>query len=236
MTETAEKKAKPKEGKSVSRLFYGKVAIIGPTGSGKSYLGKTADRETTGYINAELQPLPYKSAPFKFFGQPKTWNAFIKCLTDYGENPEIERVIIDSQTLALQRLNNEARTNFTNWDVAKHYNREVYKYLELLKGIQKDILVFSHDEFVKIDDGSKQKRMVVHNKEYEGKLEEHFVIALYTGTRMKDKEPQFFLKTFEQDTSAKCPEGLFPDKEGKNLLEIPNDAQYIFSALEKYYS
>jgi hypothetical protein len=78
--------------------------------------------------------------------------------------------------------------------------------------------------------------MVVHNKEYEGKLEQHFVIVLYTGSKMLDKKPYFYLKTFEQDTSAKCPEGLFPDKEGNNLIEIPNDAQYIFDALEKYYS
>lgn len=236
MTETVEKKTKTEKTVKGARTFYGKVAVIGPTGSGKSYLGKSADRETTGYINSELQPLPYKSEPFKWFGQPKTWSGFMKCLTEYGENPEIQRIIIDSQTLALQRLNHESRTNFTNWDVAKNYNREVYKYLELLKSIQKDVIVLSHDEFVKIDDGSKQKRMVVHNKEYEGKLEEHFVIALYTGSRIKDKTPQFFLKTFEQDTSAKCPEGLFPDKDGNNLLEIPNDAKYIFDSLEKYYS
>lgn len=218
------------------RVFYGKVAVIGPTGSGKSYLSKTADKQTTGYINAELQPLPYKAEPFKFFGQPKTWEAFMKNLRDYGDNPDIKRIIIDSQTLALQRLNHESRTKYTNWDVAKNYNKNVYDYLEVLKGIKKDMIIFSHDEFVKIDDGTKQKRMVVHNKEYEGKLEEHFVVALYTGTRIVDKKPQFFLKTFEPDTSAKCPEGLFPDGKGNNLLEIPNDAKYIFDALDKYYN
>jgi hypothetical protein len=218
------------------RTFYGKVGVVGPTGSGKSYLSKTADRLTTGYINSELQPLPYKGDPFKFFGQPKTWSAFRKCLTDYSENPEIERIIIDSQTLALQKLNKECQTNYSGWDVAKSYNRQVYEYLELLKSIQKDVIVFSHDEFVKIDDGTKKKRMVVHNKEYEGKLEEHFVIVLYTGSKIKDKKPYWFLKTFEEDTSAKCPEGLFPNEEGGNLIEIPNDAAYIFNAVEKYYS
>lgn len=222
--------------KESKRTFYGKVGVVGPTGSGKSYIGKTADRTITGYINSELQPLPYKSEPFKYFGQPKTWSAFMKCLADYGENPEIKQIIIDSQTLALQRLNHEMRTNYSNWDIAKNYNKQVYAYLELLKSIQKDVIIFSHDEFVKIDDGSKQKRMVVHNKEYEGKLEEHFVIVLYTGTRIKDKKPQFFLKTFEPDTSAKTPEGLFPDENGENLAEIPNDAKYIFDSLEKYYS
>lgn len=218
------------------RTNFAKVAIIGPTGSGKSYIGKTADKQTTGYINSELQPLPYKTEAFKHLGMPKTWDGFMKNLQAYADSAEIERIIIDSQTLALQRLNHECRTKYTNWDVAKNYNRSVYAYLELLKAIEKDVIIFSHDEFVKIDDGSKQKRMVVHNKEYEGKLEEHFVVALYTGTRIVDKKPQFFLKTFEPDTSAKCPEGLFPDGKGGNLLEIPNDAKYIFDALETYYS
>ena len=140
--------------------------------------------------------------------------------------------------MALQRLNHECRTAYQNWDIAKNYNKRVYAYLELLKSIDKDIIVFSHDEFVKIDDGTKQKRMVVHNKEYEGKLEQHFVIVLYTGTKLLDKKPKYFLKTYEQDTSAKCPEELFPTStsDPNNLLEIPNDANYIFNALEKYYS
>jgi nicotinamide riboside kinase len=229
-------KIEEKQQKEVKRNFYAKVAVVGPTGSGKSYVGKTADKESCGYINSELQPLPYKTEGFKWFAQPKTWAGFLKALQDYASNTEVKTIIIDSQTLALQRLNHECRTNYTNWDVAKNYNKQVYAYLELLKSIEKDCIIFSHDEFVKIDDGTKQKRMVVHNKEYEGKLEQHFVIVLYTGSKLVEKKPYYFLKTFEQDTSAKCPEGLFPDKEGNTLLEIPNDAKYIFESLEKYYS
>lgn len=229
-------KTEEKQQKEVKRTFYVKAAIVGPTGSGKSYIGKTADRETCGYINSELQPLPFRSVDFKHFAQPKTWAGFMKALQDYATNPDIKTIIIDSQTMALQRLNHECRTNYTNWDVTKNYNKQVYAYIELLKGIEKDVLVYSHDEFVKIDDGTKQKRMVVHNKEYEGKLEQHFVLVLYTGSKLVEKKPYYYLKTFEQDTSAKTPEGLFPDKDGNNLLEIPNDAAYLFSAFEKYYS
>jgi len=66
-------------------------------------------------------------------------------------------------------------------------------------------------------------------------VEEYYTIVLYTGSRIKDSKPQFFLRTFWEDSSAKTPEGLFPDRNGANLLEIPNDAEYIFNALEKYY-
>lgn len=217
------------------RNFYGKVAIVGPTGSGKSYLTKTLDKATTGFINVENKPLPYKSEPFKFQGIPKSWAGFMKNFTDYADNKDIKHIVVDSQTKAFQLLNSEMGKNFTGWDVAKNYNKEVFRYLTFLKDIQKDVIVFSHDEYLKVGDGGKQRRMVVHNKEFEGRVEEDFTIVLYSGTRIKDSKPQYFLKTFEEETSAKTPEGLFPDKEGNNLLEIPNDGQYIFKCLEDYY-
>lgn len=220
----------------IKRTFYAKVAIVGPSGQGKSYLSKTADRAITGYINGELKPLPYKAEPFEFFGQPKTWDGFMKNLRDYGENPKIRRIIIDSQSMAFERLNNEMGKRYTNWDVPKNYNKAVYDYLELLKSIEKDIIILAHDELVKLEDGSKKRMMTVHNKEYEGKIERQFTTVLYTGTRLEKEKPTYFLKTFEQDTSTKVPEGLFPDKNGVNLLEIPNDAEYIFKAVEAYYS
>lgn len=213
------------------RTYYAKMAIVGPTGTGKSYLTKTADRLTTGYINSENKPLPYKSEPFKHEIKPKTWVGFMKILKEYAENPEIKSIIIDSQTMAFQILNSEMGKSFSGWDIARHYNRNVYEYLVFLKGIEKDVIVFSHDEFVKISEGVKQKRMVVHNKEHEGKIEAHFSCVLFTGTRMDKGKPNYFLRTFEEDTSTKVPEGMFG-----TLLEIPNSAEYILKAVEAYYS
>lgn len=219
----------------VSRTYWAKVAVVGPTGQGKSYMTKAADRQSTGYINTENKPLPYKAEPFKFEGRPKTWAGFMKNLKDYADNTEVSTIIIDSQTMAFQILNAECVKNFTNWDVAKNYNKNVYEYLIFLKNIEKDVLVFSHDELLRLGEG-KQKRMVVHNKEHEGKIEEHYTIVLYTGTRMDKGKPQYFLRTFEEDTSTKVPEGMFPSPTGENLLEIPNDAAYVFSCIKEYYS
>lgn len=229
--ELQEKKVVKKE--KNERTYYGKVAIVGPSGTGKSYLSKTADKKNTGYINVERKPLPYKTEePFQFEGKPKNWAGYMKCIKDYGENPEVKRIIIDSQTMAFNILQKEMSSNFTGYDIYKQYNKQVYEYLELLKNIEKDIIILSHDELVRIDDGSsKVRRMAVHGKEFEGKIEQHYTIVLYTGTRLKDNKPQYFLRTFEQDTSTKVPEGLF----GENL-EIPNDADFIFKSLESYYN
>ena len=222
---------------SLKRSFWGKLAIVGPTGAGKSYLSKTADRDTTGYINMERKPLPYKEGgPFKFMGMPKNWASFKANLEKYGADPEIKQIIIDSQTMAFNTLNKEMAQNFTGFDVYKNYNRQVYEYIEILKNIEKDVIVFSHDEWLKVEGEGKKRMMSVHGKEFEGKIEQHFTIVLYTGTRMKDGKPQYFLKTFEQDTSTKVPEGMFPDKNGNNHLEIPNDGKYIFDCMSEYYS
>lgn len=219
------------------RSYYAKIAIVGESGGGKTYLSKTADRNKTAYIHTEDKPLSYKlSSPWKFEGKPKTWAGFMKNLKEYGENPEIENIIIDSQTQALLYLNHEMGKTFTGWDVPKNYNKQLYEYLTLLKSIQKDIIVISHDEFVKNQEGVKERRMMVHNQEWAGKLEQAYTIVLFTGKRVKNGKPEFFLSTFSEDTSSKTPEGLFPDKNGDNLAEIPNDAAYIFKALEEYYT
>jgi hypothetical protein len=138
--------------------------------------------------------------------------------------------------MAFNTLNNEMSQNFQGFDVYKNYNRQVYEYIEILKNIEKDVIVFSHDEWLKVEGEGKKRMMSVHGKEFEGKIEQHFTIVLYTGTRMKDGKPQYFLKTFEMDTSTKVPEGMFPDKNGNNHLEIPNDGKYIFDRMAEYYS
>lgn len=220
---------------NLERTYFAKVAIVGQSGTGKSYLSKTANKETTGFVNVERKPMPYKTEPFKNEGRPRNWTGFMKNLTDYIKNPEIETIIVDSQTMALNILNKEMSNMFTGYDIYKNFNKEVYNYLEILKNAEKDIIVLSHDEIVPID-GEKVKRMSVHGKEFEGKIEQHFSIILYTGTRIKENKPEYFLKTFEVGTSTKVPEGLFPDEKGNTLSEIKNDANYIFESLKEYYS
>jgi len=216
------------------RTDFAKVLVIAPSGYGKTFLSKTADLDKTGYINAENKPLPFKGN-FKFHGKPKSWNGFLKNLEDYGNNQEIESIIIDSQSMALDTLHAEMKQNFKGFEVYGNYNTQVKRYLDLMKAINKDIIVLSHDESI-IVDGYKQKRAKVHGKEFEGRLEAHYTIVLFGGKKLEDNKPRYFLKTFEEDTSSKVPESMFPGKDGSNSLEIPNDAKYIFDSLEKYYS
>jgi len=216
------------------RTDFAKVLVVAPSGYGKTFLSKTADFEKTGFINTENKPLPFKGN-FKSHGKPKSWAGFLKNLEDYGNDKEIKNIIIDSQSMALDTLHAEMKQNFKGFDVYGNYNTQVKRYLDLMKSINKDIIVLSHDESIVVD-GYKQKRAKVHGKEFEGRLEAHYTIVLFGGKKLEDNKPRYFLKTFEEDTSSKVPQAMFPGKDGDNLLEIPNSAEYIFSALEKYYS
>ena len=122
------------------------------------------------------------------------------------------------------------RSSYKGFDVYSNYNKELVKYFNLLKDIQKDIIVTSHDETI-VEQGYKQRKAKVHGKEFEGRVEAQYTTVLFADKKLKDGKPEYFLRTFQEDTSTKAPEGLFEEK-----LEIPNSADYIFSALENYYN
>jgi hypothetical protein len=221
--------------KEKQRHDYGKVLILSQSGNGKTFMGKTADFESTGFINISRKSLPFKGT-FKYMGKPKTWEAFLKNFKDYVENSEIKNIIIDDITMAFDALLQMCQMNLKGYDVFAAYNKKLPEFLDLLRDAQKDIIVTGHDEILLLE-GFKQKRAKVHGKQFEGALEKYFTTVLYADKRMKESKPEYFLRTFEMDTSAKCPEGLFsPKGEGDTPLEIPNDAGFIFKSLEEYYS
>ncbi len=226
----AVKTAVEKQQQSVNnRTDYGKVLVIGPSGYGKSYMAKTADFEKTGYINPERKPLPFK-ATFVNTGRPKTWAGVLKNIQDYGDNPSIDNIIIDSQSMAFEMLHMEMKELYDGFKVYSNYNTEVSRYFNLIRNIPKDIIVISHDETL-LEQGYKQRKAKVHGKEFEGRVEAYYTTVLFADKRLKDSKPEFFLRTFQEDTSTKVPEGLFGD-----LMEIPNSAGYIFQSLQNYYS
>jgi len=206
---------------------YGKILVLGQSGQGKTFLSKTANKETTGFINVSRKPLSYRGN-FKFHGKPKTWASFMKNFRDYVENPDIENIIIDDVTMAFDMLLQEAQKNFKGYDIYTHFNKNVPDFLDLIRDAKKNVIVTGHDETLLIE-GFKQKRAKIHGKQFEGLVERYFTIVLYTGTKVVNNNPVYFLKTFEVDTSAKAPHEMFSE------IEIPNDAQFIFDTVKSYY-
>ena len=210
------------------RIDYGKVLVVGPSGYGKTFLAKTADKELTGFINAERKPLSFRDV-FKHTGRPKSWASYMKNVEDYGNNPDLKYMIIDSQSMGFEMLHADMKAAYKGYDIYSNYNKELTKYFDLLRNINKDIIVLSHDETL-AEQGYKQRKAKVHGKEYEGRVEAYYTTVLFADKKLKDGKPSYFLRTFQEDTSTKVPEGLFDD-----ALEIPNSAEFIFNALQNYY-
>lgn len=208
-------------------MEYGKTLILGQSGQGKTFLSKTADRETTGFINVSRKPLSFRG-DFKFHGKPKSWAGFLKNFKDYIENDNIEAIIVDDVTMAFDMLLQEAQRNFKGYDIYGHFNKQIPEFLDMLRDAKKHIIVTGHDEILLIE-GYKQKRAKIHGKQYEGVVERYFTTVLYADSRVVNEKPQYFLRTFEVDTSAKAPEGMF------DTLEIPNDAKFLIQKTEEYY-
>lgn len=54
---------------------------------------------------------------------------------------------------------------------------------------------------------------------------------MYAENKFDDKgRPQYYLSLVGENTSAKCPPGIF----GEEVIQVPNDAQYILESINKF--
>lgn len=208
---------------------YGKALILGQSGYGKTYMFRNCDETSFGFINAERKPLPFRKI-FKYHGRPANWMSFIANLEDFAKNPEIEMIGVDSQSAAFDMLYQECQANFKGYDIYSTFNRQVVQFFNLIRDIQKDMIITGHDEILLIE-GYKQKRAKIHGKQYEGRVESLYTICMYADKEFKNNEAKYFLRTMAPDTSTKVP----PDMFGKGYV-VENDAAFIFKKMREYYS
>lgn len=204
---------------------YYKIAIVGQTGNGKTYGARTLDPDTTGFINIENKPLPFKNT-FKYHARPQNAASVMAALKDYGDNPDITLIVIDSFSAFVEMLLGEARQSKRGFDVWNLYNEEIGKFLNLVKLIKKEIIVIAHDETLNIE-GAPEKRIKVKGKEWEGLIEKEFTIVLYAEKKFTDKKPNYNLLLVGEGMSAKCPPDIF----GKDVIKVPNDYKEIHKAI-----
>lgn len=200
------------------RRDYYKVLLISQSGKGKTYSFLNMDRATTGYINGEDKPLPFDRA-FKYHARPKKFGGVIKALDDYAANPEIKVIIIDGLTMIFDKLLEEMKTNFKGFDVWSNYNTQVAKLFNIIKAVEKEVIVTGHYEVLNIE-GDPEKRLKVHGKEHEGRAESHFTIVFYAEMKFKDDKPEYYFRTAGEGMSAKCPPAIFG-----GAVKLPNDSR-----------
>lgn len=221
INEQLEKKEKMSEVVGGPRDYY-KTMLVGGSGKGKTYSFRNMNPVTTGFINVEDKPLPFKNK-FKYHSRPKTVAEIKTTLKEFTENPEITTIVIDSFSAYIEMLLSEARARFKGFDIWNNYNEEIGKFLNFIKVIKKEVYITAHYEILGIE-GNQEKRIKVKGKEWEGLVEKEFTSVLYADNKFNEKGiPEYYFNTVQEGTSAKCP----PDLLGKDIIKITNDCNEI---------
>ena len=211
-----------------SRDFY-KVLLISQPGKGKTYSFRNMNPETTGFINVENKPLPFKHS-FKYHERPEDYAAAYNALVKFHKDPKIEAIVFDSFSAWTDMLLAYARANYKGFDIWNFYNGEIGRFLTTIKKIQKEVYLTAHYEIIGME-GNQEKRAKTKGKEWEGVIEKEFSIVLFGDNKFEDNgTPEYFFRLVEENTSAKCPPDIF----GSDVHKIQNDIKFVDDKIKEF--
>src|SRR5258708_19050574 len=95
---------------------YYKVLLVGASGKGKTFSCRQMDANTTGFINVENKPLPFKNQ-FKYQTRPNNFSEVLEAIKEYAKNTEIKAVVIDSFSAYTDLLLAEAKKTKKGFDI-----------------------------------------------------------------------------------------------------------------------
>lgn len=206
------------------------IALIGASGHGKTMSFRNMNPETTGFINSENKPLPFKNS-FKYYCSPKTWQETYQKLIEYAKDKEIDVVILDSFSAYVENLLRNARDTKKGFDIWNMYNDEIGKLLYVIKNYPKHIIVSGHSAWVENQEGVEEKRMMVKGGEWNrASIEKDFTIVHYADMRVIDGKRKYVI-TLNSDgrNTAKTPPMFL--KEGEE--EIENDYSLFITRINE---
>lgn len=207
---------------------YYKILLVGQPGKGKTHSFRNMDRNKTGFINTENKPLTFEGA-FRFHGKPRKFAGAMKAIEDYSKNDEIEVIVVDSLSAIFDMLLEEMRNNFRGFDVWDNYNRSITKLMNLLKSVEKEMIITAHYEIINVE-GEPEKRVKTKGKEWEGMIEREFTIVLYADNKFKDEKPEYFFRLVGEGMSTKCPPAIF----GSEVYKVPNDSKIVLDKVVEF--
>ncbi len=210
------------------RRDYYKVLLVSQTGKGKTYSFRNMDPKTTGFINVENKPLPYKNN-LMYHARPKKFSGVKKALEDYAANPDIDVIVIDSLSAIFEILIKEMRDNYKGFDIWTNYNKLIGELLDQIKNIEKEVFITAHYEILNTE-GESEKRVKVKGKEWEGTIEKEFTMVLYADAKFTRGIPEYLFRLAQEGTSAKCPPEIF----GSEVLHIENDSKMVLDKIKEF--
>jgi hypothetical protein len=213
---------------SQERDYY-KILLVGQSGNGKTYSFRDMNPETTGFINVENKPLPFRNK-FKHHKRISRYSEVLETLVEYAKNPEITSIVIDSFSAYGDLLLAEARKTKKGFDIWSMYNDEIGRFMTAMKWVPKEVFVTAHYEILNLE-GAQEKRVKVKAKEWESVVEKEFTIVMFADKKFNEKgKPEYYYQLVGEGMSAKCPPDLF----GEDVYSIPNDGNMIFNTILNY--
>jgi len=218
------------------------IAVVGPTGSGKSTSIKTLDPKETYIINVARKELPFKGSTKLYNEENKNYAEIDDALTVVkylqsisAKAPHIKQVVIEDSNyiMGFNMVKKATEVGYTKFSVMA---KDMVTLLTEARKLRDDLKIFyfSHPEEI-MDDGS----IISYKMKSAGKLLDNqivleglFTVALYTHV----DEDNSGNTTYEFITNrwkkypAKSPEGMFPD------VRVPNDLKSVCDYIDEYYS
>jgi hypothetical protein len=208
---------------------YYKILLVGQSGNGKTYSFRDMDPNTTGFINVENKPLPFKNK-FKYHKRISRYSEVLETLVEYAKNPEITSIVVDSFSAYGDLLLAEARKTKKGFDIWSMYNDEIGRFMTAMKWVPKEVFVTAHYEILNLE-GAQEKRVKVKAKEWESVVEKEFTIVMFADKKFNEKgKPEYYYQLVGEGMSAKCPPDLF----GQDTYSITNDGNMIFNTILNY--
>lgn len=212
------------------------AAIIGDSGSGKTFAIKGLDPEKVGIFLCEKNRLPFqkKFNTYKVRNMQREENGrtviirqseVIQAILRHPKDPKKTYVIDDSQYIManeyFDRANEIGYQKFT--DIGSHFRDLIHLVNNELPD---DVIVyFLHHPEIDPSTGKSKAKTIGKMLDEKLTLEGCFDIVLYAKT---DGREHWFQTQSDGTNTAKSPEGMFEEK-------IPNDLAFVDSKIREYY-
>lgn len=203
------------------RLMGVPVLVMGETGSGKTYSLKNFSPDEVGIFSVEKGRLPFKG-DFKVVKR-----ATYKDINLIFKAPKLKKYVIDdSQYLLVNDLFDRAKeTGYQKYtDMALAFRNLIH---DVNMKLPDDVIVyFLHHTETDGTTGRMKAKTVGRMIDQYLTLEGCFDVVLLTSV---ESGQHYFITQSDGFTTAKSPEGMFPD------IKIPNDLKAVDTAIREYW-